>query len=259
MFCYVACQNEQNTKENLESTKKNLSDSVYIDHYSNGNKKIVTTIKDGKYHGKYSSFDEKGTIQEEGLMIMGLKNGVWKYYNGNKNIKKVLQYYNDSLIFELDKSDFSLLNHTIENERIEIKIPSNWKTENGNAPQILLISQKRCDNSIVFCPNITFTKEELKEDMTFEDYLKFSFNLLQQKLPYFKAVAQGQIRIDGLSAFQLSYLTQVNGIKLGGLTTWINKGNKVYVLTAMAINEKNSEFLKYKGLFQEVASTFHSH
>jgi hypothetical protein len=253
-----ACQSKQNTEQNMEKANNQsvAEDTIHTEFYSNGNKKVVVNIEQGKYNGKYSFYSENGKLSEEGIMIMGLKNGIWKYYDKDNYLQKVLEYDNDKILFELDKADFSLLPHVIEKERIEINVPINWKTDTNYNLPILLSSKKKCDVSVVFCPNFTLTKEALQKDMTFDDYLKFSYKLMGQKISYFKAVTQGQLLINGLPAFQIAYLGLVNGVKLGGVTTWINKGNDVYIVTGLAINEKDSEFLKYKGLFQEVASSF---
>lgn len=217
--------------------------------------KVIATKKDGKYHGQYALVDTKGNIIESGIMIEGMKNGVWKYYNDEGSLKKVLQYYNDSVVFELDKSDFSLLSFNIDNDQFVIDIPINWGTEVKRDSRILLISKKKCDSSYVFCPNMTITKETLNEDIELVNYLNASLNTLRQKMQNLKIVNKGEVIINGFPSYQLTYTAEFNNTKLGGLITWIRKDDDIYIITGMAMNE-NSAFLKYKGLYQEVALSF---
>lgn len=259
----LACNNENNKTENSEMkengnkpNKEIAKDSTYVEYYENGSKKVIADTVNGKYHGLYNRFYMNGNIAESGIMINGFKSGVWKGYNEKGILVNVAEYYNDKLLFNLDKSNFSLLPKAIEQEGIEINIPINWETKDGDTPNMLFVSQKKCDEATVFCPNITLTKEKLKDDMNLGDYLQSSIELLNKQLSNFKPVAKGEVLINGLSAFQITYLMQVNGVKLGGITTWINSNDTIYIITGMAINETNSEFLKYKGLFQEITDTF---
>jgi len=250
----MSTTSSENDKETLE--KNVMRDSVYFEYYENGNKKVIASTEGGKYHGKYTALYENGNIAESGFMVNGMKSGVWKNYNEQGVLDNVKEYYNDKQMFDLDKADFSLLSRALEQEKIEINMPINWEVKGGDDPRLLLVSQKNCNESVAFCPNITFTKEKLKDEMDFNSYLQLSVDLLQKQLSYFKPVAKGEVLIDNLPAFQMTYLMQVEGIKLGGITTWINNNGVVYVVTGMAINEENSEFLKYKGLFQEVTDSF---
>lgn len=257
----LSCQNDTKKSEleknNTEIPKQSIvmEDSTYVRYYKNGSRKIIANIKNRKFHGKYIKLYENGKIAEIGVMVNGLKNGVWKHYNENATLIEVGQYYNDSLLYYLDKSDFSFLPQAIEQEKINISMPLNWQIGHGDDPSILLVSQKKCETTI-FCPNIILTKEILKKNMDFSNYLQISFELLQKRLPFFKPVAKGEITIDNLSAFQITYLMQVNGVKLGGITTWINNDSIIYIITGMANNESHGEFLKYKGLFKEITDSF---
>ena len=44
------------------------------------------------------------------------------------------------------------------------------------------------------------------------------------------------------------------GVKLGGITTWVKKGRHIYIFSGIAINQKDSEFLRYKDLFQIITN-----
>lgn len=257
----ISCTNDSSNSslnKKAEEVYKESENNFYTEYYENGNKKVICKNTDGIMNGEYIKYFIDGQIEEQGLMINGTKNGVWKTYDNKGGINKVQEFYNDTLLFVLDESDFLFKQEVVDEGNFEMMIPKEWEIiRNVDAP-LLLISSKVCDETIKFCPNITISKEELGNQIDFSDYIQRNVDLLSQQLSYFKPIAKGDIEIDGNSAFQLTYLMQVEGVKLGGITTWIKANNYVYVITGMAINEKESEFLKYKGLFQEVTSTLKS-
>jgi hypothetical protein len=238
---------------NLNSKVEN----THIEFYKNGEKKIIASIKDGKLNGEYKRFHKNGKIAESGTMVNNLKNNIWRFFTEEGILDKVEIYSNDELLFVMNKSDFSLYPKFIESENIEIFIPINWETDIENIyPFVVMTSVKKCDDSFIFCPNITIIREKLQNGNNFNDFVNMSTKLLQQHLTNFKTIVSGYVTINGFQAFQIIYLMYVDNIKLGGITTLINYEEDIYTITGMACNEKNSEFLKYKDLFREIIASF---
>lgn len=267
-FVLLSCQKKNDTEKYPQSSKVelekennlmkkdiNIQDSVYVQYYSNGNKKLMVNVVDGKYHGMYYCYYENSNLKESGAMVNGLKNGVWKYYNTSGKLDNVAQYYNDKKVIDLDKVDYSFISKNIKSEKAEIILPINWQEENkAESENVILICKKKCDD--IFCPNITLTKEIINSSVEFDEYLTKNYKLLAAGLPDFKEVKQSKLLIGNLPAMQLVYLTQINGIQIGGITTWIKNKDTIYIITGMASNEKENGFLKYKGLFQEISFSF---
>jgi hypothetical protein len=234
----------------------NQKDSIHIEYYENGNKKVLSSIKDGKFNGYYKSFYKNGNIAKSGEMINNKKNSTWRYFNTNGTLEEVKIFDEDKLLFDMDTIDFSLSTIDVEEKNIKIDIPIHWDKITEYESPLLLTSQKKCDDSFVFCPSITITKEKLQNNYSFNGYVNISYQLLQKRLGYFKPVSKGNLIINGHPAFQLTYFMLVDDVKLGGITTWIYNDGYVYIITGMSINEVDSEFLKYLGLFQEISATF---
>lgn len=237
-YLFLGCSNGQEKHKTIDK----------VDMINESNK-----IKDGEWVERY----DNGNISKSGFINNGAKNGIWKYFHTDGSLEKVHQYFNDTLLFVLDKNDFLFSRQFSENKEIGINIPIRWEIQKDNS-QTLLIARKQCIDSTAFCPNITITKDILSDsnNIDFENYVKSNIILLSERLPYFKPIAGGNIIIDTLPAYQLTYLMQVNGVKLGGITTWIYNGLDAYVITGMAINEQDSEFLRFKVVFQGVTSSF---
>ena len=66
------------------------------------------------------------------------------------------------------------------------------------------------------------------------------------------------IRCDrtGITYYEKIYTGVVNNIQLGGISTWVFKNDKIYVITGFALNEKENSFLKFEGLFKDVTNSF---
>jgi len=227
----------------------------YVEYYDNGIERVISGQEKGELHGAYSKFNSDGSLSEEGIMRNGLRNGVWKSYNKKGKLKSVKQYYNDSLLFDLDQLDFNFREVTIGQKGLKISVSKGWETSKKEMYPVILVSKKKCDDSVIFCSNITVVKDSLRDGVDFNTYLQLNYDLLQNQFNNFRLIARGNIKVGDFSAFQITYLMQTDGVKLGGITTWIKNGEIIYVITGLALNEGNSDFLKYKGLFQEITSS----
>ncbi len=180
-----------------------------------------------------------------------IKDGVLKEYNELNALMKVDLYYNDSLLFNLDLDDYDFVDKKLSN-KMTISVPEKWQTSDLEYGDLAIV--KSC--SEIFCPNFTITKEKVND--RFDLYLDKNIGLLSKQFNVFKLIAQGGKKINTLESYQITYLMEVDNVRLGGITTWVKKDEVIYILTGMAINEKNSEFLKYKVLFQEIVESFRS-
>jgi len=241
-------QKEGNIKEETI-----VNDNIYLEYHNNGNKKIEANIQNGKFNGKYIKFYKNGSIEEVGIMVDGLKNNVCKKYDQKGILIEVNQFFDDNVTLSLSVTDFLLEDTILDSNRIKLGSPIYWDRVEIENTNVLFACQKK-ENKSVFSPNFTLTKEDLP--INFDEYLKKNIEILENSLPFFKRIGQGNLIINNLPAYQISYLMLINGVKLGGVTTWINNNGVIYVITGIAINEVDGEFLKYKGLFQEISRTF---
>lgn len=256
----ISCQ-EKGKPDNIikkekEANQLEYNDGIYIEKYENGNVKIKTVMKDKKIHGEFVEYYESGKVRETGIMSKGIKNGVWKTYYENGEFKEVGQYNNKGeLSFKLDEQDFIFDTLLLDSKKIKILIPKNWKTNTSNGI-VLCSSRKICHDSVDFCPNITITKEKIQNGLSFSDYIDINVELLKSQSTFVKVVKEYEFTLNGLSTYQTSYLLKSNDVDLGALTTWIDLNGVVYIISGAALNGKEGEFLKYRGLFREIALSF---
>lgn len=224
---------------------------------NNSGGEVESTDVSNKGDGVYTEKHDNGNVFVRGFLKKGLKEGVWKYYQKDGSLADVYLFSEDSLLFELDKDDFIFSAKSLNKHNASIEIPIKWEVVQEKESSLLLTANKLCGDSMIFCPNLTVVYESIqKSEIKFEEYIKKCINLLEQKFPYFKLVAAGDVSNEDHLGYQITYLMLIDNVKLGGITTWINNGSDVYIITGMASNEKNSEFLKYKSLFQEITSSF---
>jgi hypothetical protein len=75
-------------------------------------------------------------------------------------------------------------------------------------------------------------------------------------LQNFKVVTERKLLIHQLPAYQLAYMFETQNVRLGGMVTFINSGVEVYLVIASASNQQPGDFLRYKGLFEEITNSF---
>ena len=89
------------------------------------------------------------------------------------------------------------------------------------------------------------------------NYLSSSINQLKSRYLNYNEVSLNELRINGFKAYQLIYSIEEKGISLGAITTWILNKNNIYIVSGMSKNEnKKSDFLKIKGVFEEITASF---
>lgn len=256
LLFFISCFFWRCTNTNQNTNETIITDSMMINDSSQ------TIVYWRKLQTNYIEKYEDGTPYIVGEIKNNLKDGVWKIFGKKGELQAVKLYYNDSLLFDLDPLDFSYREVNINKKEISVLLPFNWETklftkEESNV--VIFTSEKRCLKDDLFCPNITFTYEILNVDSTFEEYLRASYKLIENTFSDFKLVAQGDVSSSSITAYQITYLMTVDEVKLGGVTTWIynSESNSVYCLTGLALNQENSEFLKYKVLFQEISNSIY--
>lgn len=220
------------SKDTLSSTIEKSNDTV-IQYYENGEIKCIGRIVDGN------------------------KLGVWKYYDENNVLNKAVQHTSDTVSYELDVNDFAFSTFHFHNEKGSIKIPENWQTklQPDNTISIILSSRKECDSTSMFCSTFSVTLENNLE-FPLAKLAEEEFKLFIEKFPKYKIVDDGKININGLEGFQKVYIFSVNGLDLGGITTWIRTEKYIFILTGIAPNLNQREFIKYLGALQEITNSF---
>ncbi|MFN8714131.1 MAG: hypothetical protein ACK5Z2_14885, partial [Bacteroidota bacterium] len=97
------------------------------------NKQNIDNIggKEDSINKEYTEFIEDGMTIQRGKKKMGLKNGIWRRYNNDNKLETVLLYYQDSILFYLDTSDFRLTKKRIISS-FSAAIPASWQELNDN-------------------------------------------------------------------------------------------------------------------------------
>ncbi|MEX2380237.1 MAG: hypothetical protein WD530_05805 [Vicingaceae bacterium] len=88
LFVFGACASEKKENKKEESYQAPEVED-YVEHYSNGLKKIEGKKVDGKRHGKWIYYYDNGMKWSEGKYVHGERNGysVVYYENGKKKIE----------------------------------------------------------------------------------------------------------------------------------------------------------------------------
>lgn len=69
-------------------------------YHANGELKEKYINKRGKIHGEYIAFHEDGKKAVTGQYILGMKNGLWQYFDENGNLIKEESYKRNKLTSE---------------------------------------------------------------------------------------------------------------------------------------------------------------
>jgi hypothetical protein len=243
-----------------ESMKKNKDfqtgangDSVMVNYSDNGTRSDETTIKNGVPNGPYISYYQNGSIKETGLLINGLRNSVWKFFDSSNNLSQVRHYADDKVIYNLPVSDFTFDKKSNDKAGFSLKLPRSWVTAFSDSSR-LMTSHKNCDSD-VFCPNIIITKGL----MTGNSFTSFADSVKRTLVSQFKGshvVTERIFEIDKKPSYQAAFTFENENMHLAGLVTVIQHRSDVFNIISIADNEPAGSFLKYKGLFEEIAYSF---
>lgn len=238
-----------------EIKKSNANSNIKEEYYSNGNIKVRVPLKNNIEHGHYYSFHNNGMIEKSGVVIKGKKNGLWKYSDSLGRVFAAKQYYNDSIVHNLDAIDFDYLNKKLD-KNIEIKIPKKWTVVNDFVEKpILLVLRKECKKTVSFCPNLTITYESSIIETEQDKYIKKSNEILKSNFKNYRVIKERKYFSNGITYYEKIYTGNSKDINIGGITTWIFSSNKTYIITGLALNEKDNPFLKYEGLFKDITNS----
>lgn len=250
----ISCKKENKVK--LDTTEM-VNDSIYYENHDNGAKKIVAKIKDEKFNGKYLVYSKKGMKKVVGLMKNNKKIGYWKEFNEIGDLVRVEKFVNDSLIYEMDVSDFIMENVLIDEYSLSVKLPKEWKKKTNHIDEeLLLYTVKKCQETKGICPTLTITTEKLPEKMEFEYFVNETKKIIPKYFDKFKSIQLKKNNINGLESYKLSYHAKLKDIVIGGEVTWIKRKNDIFTVTVVAQNDKKyKDFLKFRLLFDEIIGT----
>ncbi|HEY8971779.1 MAG TPA: hypothetical protein VIM64_21910 [Puia sp.] len=229
-------------------------DSILTNYFDNGQKSDETIIKNGVPNGMHISFFANGNIKDAGLLVNGLKTSVWKFYDSSSNhLIRVQHFSEDTAIYDLSVDDFDLVEKSNDAAGFSIRLPFTWVKKLSDSA-ILLTSHKDCD-SAAFCPNITITKGSM-DAHSLADFIDTAKNALMNRFQDCHFVSERHILVNNKPSFQTAFTFLEENHNLAGLITIIQNGPNVYNIVSMADNNPPGSFLKYKGLFEEIANTF---
>ena len=250
----ISCNNQskkRDVQKNITQTNSDFKEA----YYDNGALKTRAKLKNGIENGSYLAFYPNKLIAESGIKIKGKMNDLWKFYDSIGHISSVKHYYNDKPIYNLDINDFDYQEKKID-EYLVIQIPKKWNViKSINTKQVLLSIRKNCGKQISFCPNLTVTIDHnIYSKKEIETYLNQSNKALETKFNNYKIIKERKFIHEGIIYFEKIYKGTIQDIKIGGITTWIFDNQKTYIITGLALNEKDNSFLKNEGLFKDITN-----
>ncbi|RYD59283.1 MAG: hypothetical protein EOP56_00005 [Sphingobacteriales bacterium] len=244
-FLSLGCGSSASNSQNYITQK----DSILETHYSDGEIMTRKIRTDEDSILIYQHYSNSGNLDTQGLLISGMKTGVWKFYN-NDNIVGCAYYFNDTITFNLDKDDFITKHICFEGTNMCISAPLSW--EIGNIDKKLHYVKKECRDS--FCPNLGITVDTVNGDL--ESRVNRDLSAFEKRYPQIKFIDKKRLLIDSKESIRIGYIFSSQGNNLGALSTWIKNGKTVYIITGIAINEPAGEFLKLRGAFEEMSTSF---
>ncbi len=226
VFCllFTACDNGQNTAE-LENTE------------------LMNDTESGLFNLKYAS----GQVKETGMLINGRKNGIWKNFDETGNLLSAIYYYKNEKVVDLEKEDFIFT--TVFCDDISIYLPSKWVIKKSYK-QALVMAVKPISNE-TFSPTINVLKSEIDSSVDFSHFIIANKKDLANNCQEIKFKDEREFSIAGNRAYEMLYFVKVDNQKLVVLATYIQSGNRCYIVTCIA-EGKGEEFIKYKDLFKEI-------
>ncbi len=255
MICLTGCLVNSTKKDVIKFYNSNGDSVEAIYSADSGYLKSIAVIKNNKRNGLYKSYYENGRTREIGLMRNNLKEGLWMSFDKDSILLRAAHFFNDTLVIELDKTDFEFVEKKMAINNCSISIPSRWEIEPLYNNAVLLGAHKRC-NAVVFCPNIVLLSHNNLTDVSFTSFVDEYLNMLKDEYERLEIVYQRNLKIDNKNACQMGVKLVKNNINLAAVITLIKGDGKVFELTGMAPSEKPGDFFKYKGLFEQMAVTF---
>ncbi|HMI60789.1 MAG TPA: hypothetical protein VK518_07775 [Puia sp.] len=250
-FLFFSNCNEPSKKRDFQTGAN--GDSVQVNYFDNGTRSDETSIKNGVPNGPYTSYYQNGSIKETGLLINGRKGTIWKIFDSSNKLLRVQHFDDDKVIFDLPVDDFTFERKSNDKAGFSIKLPRSWITAFSDS-SALMTSHKNCDSG-VFCPNIIITKGL----MTTNSFTSFGDTIKRTLMSHFngcRIVTERQFEIDKKPSYQAAFMFEAENRQLAGVVTVIQHQTEVYNIISMAGNEPSGSFLKYKGLFEEIAYSF---
>lgn len=202
------------------------------------------------------TFHENGKVKEEGLLIDKKKIGLWKNYDENGNLINAFHFFNDSLIFELDKTELDFKSISIAKHNIVFSISKNFNKVNidGMSENILFAAKKNCDKDLkTFCPNLVVTVEN-NISYNLKDSINQLAERVKSKFEKFKLINIEKVpSIE--NSFKITFIGRINNKKLGGVVLAFIKDKKLFNFSYVGGNEEKDEFLKQKDVVDEIIAS----
>jgi hypothetical protein len=248
----LACSSGSGSKAR-ESIEIKNGDSTHVVYDENGNLQSSVAIKNGVKNGTYTSYYPNGKVKETGLMDRNKRTSVWKLYSKSGDLEKADVYYGDSIVLNLDPAEFRLKEESVKKYGFSIDLPKAWNTK-VDQQGMLLVSSKNCVG-LVYCPNITITKDTLT-GQSFQEYALETRDAILESLANAEVITDHVSTINNAPGYQFAYSFEEGTRKLGGVSTLVNASSGIYIITGLAPNDPPGSFLRYKGFFEEVANSF---
>lgn len=236
-----------------ESIEIKNGDSTHVVYDENGNVQSSVSIKNGLKNGTYTSYYPSGKVKETGLMDRNKRTSVWKLYSKSGELEKADVYHGDSVILNLDPAEFRFTEESVKKYGFSVDLPKVWNTK-VDQQGMLLVSSKNCVG-LVYCPNITITKDTLT-GQSFQDYALETRDAILESLANAEVITDRVFTTNNLPTYQFAYSFEEGTRKLGGVSTLVNASTGIYIITGLAPNDPPGSFLRYKGFFEEVANSF---
>lgn len=228
-------------------------DTIMVSYFDNGTRSEETTIKNGVPNGPSTSYYQNGNVKETGLLTNGHKNSIWKFYDSSSHLSQVQHYADDKPVYNLPVDDFTFDKKSNDKAGFSLKLPHKWITAFSDS-SALMTSHKNCDSD-VFCPNIIITKGS----MTGTSFTSFADTVKRALMSQFtgcRIVTERIFEIDKKPSYQAAFTFVNENRQLAGLVTVIQHQSDIYNIISIADNEPAGSFLKYKGLFEDIAWSF---
>lgn len=206
----------------------------------------------GKLEGEYIEYDDNRVIVR-GDYKDGLKSGLWKFYDKDGKLEKVVKYAEDTIHAILDKEDFKLQKIVLNKEKLSILLPEKWKAiTKFEAPQRLIVSRKECTENQDYCPTIILKKGKL-ENYSFERFVEFDRSNIIKTLDTFIEVSFRDKMVSSFNSYELKYLTKIDNVTIGGIIFWYDIGDGDVI--QLHTSSDGNDIVKLDLLFLEIAES----
>lgn len=252
LLVFTSCSTRKNS---LEKYLFNGKDSLLVKEVGEDSLGVsITTIKYGKANGIYKQFFSNGRIKTIGTLKNDLKEGLWMDFFSDSTIKGVYQYHNDTIVVLPDKRDFIYRKINFAGNKYGMSVPKNWKYINESKDDSLSYLLKKYDSSY-YSPQISFYIYKLVSNKSVSEQIQaISRNLLKNS--DINIVYQREIEINGNKGLQTGLSLSEFNRNFGVIVTMIFTKTDIIVVKCVALNEEPNYFLQYKGLFENIPSTF---